>query len=166
MADQPRRCAGPASSALSASHFKAYLKRLADDFDAEEQALDCALRHPSALQALSFLKSWPDLDRAARLVVERTDELDGDGYPILAPAAEALAARYPLAATLLLHAMIDFALKEARSTRYKHVARHLAECARLAPAIKDYRGFETHADYDARLRARHRRKTSFYRLIQ
>lgn len=151
--------------ALSAPHLKAYLKRLDDDLDAEEQALDQARHHPDVLQALAFLKNWPDPDRAARLVIERADEIDGDFYEILAPAAEALASRSPLAATLLLRAMIDFTLVNARSKRYKHAARHLEECARLAPAIDDYRGFESHADYDARIRETHRRKTSFYRLI-
>lgn len=151
--------------ALSAPHLKAYLKRLADDLDAEEQALDHALRYREIHQALAFLNNWPDLDRAARLVIERADELDGDFYEILSPAAEALASRSPLAATLLLRAMIDFTLVNARSKRYKHAARHLEECARLAPAIDDYHGVETHADYDARIRDTHRRKPSFYRLI-
>ncbi len=117
---------------LSAPHLKAYLKRLDDDLDAEEQALDQARRHPDVLQALAFLKHWPDLDRAARLVIERADEMDGDVYEILSPAAEALASRSPLAATLLLRAMIDFTLEKARAKRYKHAARHLEECARLA----------------------------------
>nr|WP_221177921.1 DUF6880 family protein [Salinisphaera halophila] len=152
--------------ALSASHLKAYLKHLDDDLDAEEQALDQARRHPDVLQALAFLKNWPDLDRAARFVIERADEIDGDFYEILSPAAEALASRSPLAATLLLRAMIDFTLVNARSKRYKHAARHLEECARLASTIDDYQGFETHADYDSRIRDKHRRKTSFYRLIE
>jgi hypothetical protein len=152
--------------ALSAPHLKAYLKRLDDDLEAEEQALNQALRHPMPLQALSFLINWPDLDGAARLVIGRADELDGDCYYILGPAAEALASRSPLAATLLLRAMIDFTLEETRASRYKHAARHLETCAHLAGAIKDFGAFETHAYYDARIRDKHRRKPSFYRLIQ
>ena len=151
---------------LSAPHLKAYLKRLDDDLDAEEQALDHALHHPRALDAFLFLTNWPDLDRAGRLVIDRADEMDGNCYYILTPAAEELASRSPLAATLLLRAMIDFTLEEARSSRYKHAARHLEECARLAPAIDDFGEFETHADYGARIRDKHRRKPSFYRLIQ
>src|SRR5699024_5507728 len=84
---------------LSGPHLRAYLKRLPDDFDAEEQALDYALRYPDVIQALSFLKSWPDADRAAQLVIERADELDGDCYSILGPAADTLAPCHPLAAT-------------------------------------------------------------------
>lgn len=151
--------------ALSAPHLKAYLKLLDDDLDAEEQALDYAVAHRDALQAVAFLINWPDLDRAARLVIERAAVMDGDFYELLSPAADALASRSPLAATLLLRAMIDFTLDNARSKRYKHAARHLEECARLASAIDNFGGFESHAEYDARIREQHRRKTSFYRLL-
>jgi hypothetical protein len=69
-------------SALSASHLRAYLKRLPDfdDVEAEERALDHAQGHKSVLQALSFLVSWPALDRAASLVIRRVAELDGDHF--------------------------------------------------------------------------------------
>lgn len=150
---------------MSTPHLRAYLKRLDDDLDGEEAALDHALVHPRILESLMFLGEWPDLDRAARLVIERADELDGNVYEILAPAAERLASRSPLAATLLLRAMIDFTLNESRKARYKHAARHLHTCAALASSITDYGRFATHADYDAEIRKRHRRKPSFYPLI-
>lgn len=151
--------------ALSTPHLQAYLKRLDDDLDAEEQALDRALRHPSVHGALHFLVNWPDLDRAAGLVIDRAAELDGDFYQNLAPAAEKLASRSPLAATLLLRAMIDFTLDDARSKRYKHAARHLETCARLADSIDDFGAFPNHADYMADLLEKHRRKSSFMKLI-
>jgi hypothetical protein len=83
-------------------------------------------------EALGFLASWPDLNRAAALVMERTRELDGDRYEILTPASEALADKHKLAAVLVLRAMIDFALNQNRSSRYKHAARHLLSCASLS----------------------------------
>jgi hypothetical protein len=153
--------------ALSAEHLRAHLKRLPDfdDVEAEERALDHAERYDSPLQALAFLLSWPALDRAARLVTARAAQLDGDHYEILAPAADALAARHPLAATLALRTMITFTLTKARSSRYRHAARHFMECASLAPAIKDFGTFETHAAYAVRLRAEHGRKSGFWSLI-
>jgi hypothetical protein len=131
---------------LSAAHLRAYLKRLPDfdDLEAEERALDHAERAESSLQALSFFVSWPAFDRAARLVVQRAAELDGDHYEILTPAADALAGKHPLAATLVLRAMIDFSLIKSRSSRYRHAARHLMTCASLAPSISDFGTFETH----------------------
>jgi hypothetical protein len=83
----------------------------------------------------------------------------------MTPAAEALAARHPLAATLLLRAMIDFSLTQGRSSRYRHAARHLAECARLASSISDFGPLEPHDAYVSRLRTEHRRKTGFWSLI-
>jgi hypothetical protein len=94
---------------LSPTHLRAYLKRLPDfdDIEAENRALDYAEKYKGLLQALSFLASWPALDRAANLVINRSEELHGDHYEILTPAANALAGKHPLAATLLLRAMID-----------------------------------------------------------
>jgi hypothetical protein len=151
---------------LSAPDLRAHLKRLPafDDVEAEERALGHAERSGDLMQALSFLVSWPALDRAAALVVGRADELDGNEYDVLAPAAEALAARHPLAATVALRAMIDFALERARSTRYRHAARHLQECAGLA-ASAEFAGFPAHDAYVAGLKARHGRKAAFWELV-
>jgi hypothetical protein len=153
---------------LSATHLRAYLKRLPDfdDIEAEERALDHAQGYKSLLQALSFLVSWPALDRAAKLVMERATELDGDHYEILTPAAYALAGKHPLAATLVLRAMTDFSLTQSRSSRYRHTAGHFMECGSLASSIQDFGAFETHEDYAARLRAQHGKKSSFWSLIK
>lgn len=152
---------------LSAQHLRAYLKRFPDfdDLEVEQRALTHAQGYASLLQALSFLVSWPALDRAASLVIERTGELDGNYYEVLTPAADALAGKHPLAATLALRAMIDFSLTKSRSSRYRHAARHLMDCASLAPSIPDFGKFETHEAYQARLRREHGKKSSFWSLI-
>ena len=91
-------------------------------------------------------------------------ELGGNPYEILTPAAAALAGKYPLAATLVLRAMIDFSLMRSRSSRYGHAARHLMDCASLASTIQDFGTFEGHDAYVGRLRGEHARKTSFWSL--
>ena len=118
---------------LNSAHLRAHLKRLPDfdDVEAEERAMSYAVRFPNVHQALAFMVSWPALDKAAALVIQRSGELDGDHYEILSPAADALAAKYPLAATLLLRAMIDFSLKKNRVKRYRHAARHFADARAL-----------------------------------
>jgi hypothetical protein len=153
--------------ALSARHLRAWLDRLPDfdDDEAERRALDHAGRHGSLLEALSFLVSWKALDRAAQLMIGRSAELDGDHYEILAPAAQALAEKHPLAATLLLRAMVEFALTKARAGRYRHAAGHLAECASLATSIPTFEPFETHETWAARLKSLHGRKWGFWSLI-
>lgn len=152
---------------LSDEHLRAYLERLPDfdDIAAEERALDFAERHEDVLGALTFLVAWPALDRAARVATLRTGKLDGDHYEVLSPAADALAGKYPLAATLVFRAMIDFALTKGRSSRYRHAARHFLECAGLAPSIPEFGAFETHETYAARLMAEHGRKRGFWGLI-
>jgi hypothetical protein len=152
---------------LSPTHLRAYLKRLPDfdDIEAENRALEYAERYKGLLKALSFLASWPALDRAANLVINRSEELHGDHYEILTPAANALAGKHPLAATLLLRAMIDFSLDQSRSSRYRHASRHLMDCASLASSIPDFRKFETHEAFVGRLRAKHGKKSSFWSLV-
>jgi len=124
-----------------------------------------ALAFPSAHQALAFLVTWPSPDKAAALVLQRAGEINGDHYEILTPAADALGHKHPLAAMLLLRAMIDFSLKEGRVKRYRHAARHLAECASLAIAIESFGALETHDAYVVRLRNEHGRKSSFWSLV-
>lgn len=153
--------------ALSGPHLRAHLKRLPDfdDLAAEERALDHAKAYPSLLQALVFLVDWPALERAAALVTQRAAELNGDHYELLTPAAERLAEKYPLAATLVLRAMIDFSLTRNRSSRYRHAARHLMECASLAAQVADFGRFERHEAYVARLRREHGKKSSFWSVV-
>jgi hypothetical protein len=112
-----------------------------------------------------FLVSWPALDKAAELVIRRANELNGDHYEILTPTANAPSTKHPLAATITLRAMINFALKESRATRYRHAARHLQECENLAAAIEDFGAFEPHDAFLARLKSDHGRKSSFWSLV-
>ena len=152
---------------LSETHLRAYLKRLPDfeDMEAEERALDHALGFEDRLEALSFLLAWPALDRASRLVIERTQDIDGAMHEVLVPAADALAAKYPLAATLVLRAMIEFTLGSGRSKRYDRAARQLTDCSALSSNVGDFGELETHEAFETRLRREHGRKESFWSLM-
>ena len=99
-------------------------------------------------------------------MLERAGELDGDHYEVLTPAADALAGKHPLAATMVLRATIDFSLRKARSSRYRHAARHLLDCSGLASAIKNFGSFERHDAYEARLRREHGKKSSFWAFVK
>jgi hypothetical protein len=155
-------------STLESEYLRGFLKRLPDfdDIEAEERAMVHAAAHPGLLPALGFFLDWPSPERAARLLIDRHSEINGDRYEILVPAAEALSERYPLAATLALRAMIDFTLTTARSKRYGYAAQHFAECAALASRIEDYGTFEPHATYVARLRQEHGRKSGFWHNVR
>ena len=164
---------------LSTEHLRAYLKLLPDfdDIETEERALDHALSFENPVPALAFLVSWttldrpslvsrPALDRAAALIFRQAETLDGNHYEVLNSLADALSGTHPLAATLALRSMVDFTLTRARSSRYKHAARHLKTCLSLASAIEDFGAFEPHDVYEARLRREHGRKSAFWNLVQ
>jgi hypothetical protein len=149
---------------LDASHLRAYLKVLPDfeDVVAERKALDHALAFPRFATALSFFVEWKEPRYAARLVLERSREINGNLYFILNPAAKALEGKHPLAAALLRRAMIEDALEGAKASRYRYAARHLVECRGLETSISDHGCFETYDAFVTRLRARHGRKTGFW----
>lgn len=156
------------SQTLSPRSLRAYLKSLPefDDIEAEEKALDLAERHPHLGGAISFLVGWPRPDRAARIIIARADELDGNAYEVLTEAADALDAGHPLAATLLRRAMIEDVLNNARAKRYRHAARHLADCQSRDPAIGDYGDAPGHEQFVAALRQAHGRKYGFWQLVE
>ena len=155
------------SARLDPSLLRDFMRQLPDfeDFEAEQRGLTLALGHPDLHRALAFLVAWPDLPRASQLVLGRAAELDGDDYATLSAAADALQVRHPLAATLLRRAMIDYSLGVARSSRYKHAARHLAECEGMARQISDFGTIPDHAAYEKALRATHGRKDAFWQEV-
>ncbi|MBK8631764.1 MAG: hypothetical protein IPN84_16720 [Sphingomonadales bacterium] len=149
---------------LSSEYVRSYLKRLPDfdDVDAERKALAHVQQYANFHHALWFLVGWPSYELAAELVLARHAEIDGNNYGLLTPAAEALEQNYPLAATLMLRAMIGYSLDKAKATRYGHAARHMQSCEYLAKRIES---FGDHADHDAfvaGLRLRHGRKSGFW----
>ncbi len=152
---------------LNATHLRAYLRKLPDfdDFEAEQHAMAHALAFGDVHQALAFFVGWPDLQRASELVVSRAGALDGDLYELLSPAADALDAKYPLAATLLRRVMIGFVLRMARSSRYKHAARHLDDCRATAARVVDFGGLPDHSAFERALRAAHGRKAGFWQAV-
>jgi hypothetical protein len=152
---------------LNDEHLRAYVRRLPDfdDMEAEEKAFAFAQAFPDANRALHFFLRWPSPAEAAKLVMKRAVELDGDLYELMTPAAEVLSTKHPLAATIVLRSMIDFALESGRSSRYKHAARHLAECRTLASQIRDFGSIKPHEAYVTDLKQEHGRKSGFWSLV-
>ncbi|TCT27309.1 DUF6880 family protein [Martelella mediterranea] len=155
-------------ASLEQQHLRDYLKRLPDfdDIEAEEKAMSWVAAYPNAHQALLFFMEWPALREANALILDRYTEIDGNYYEILKPASETLKERYPLAATLLLRAMIDFSLQNARSSRYKHAAKHLIACETLALQIDDFGPYEPHHAYLDKLQHDHGRKSGFWTALE
>jgi hypothetical protein len=153
---------------LNDEHLRAYVRRLPDfdDIEAEERGFALAHAFPDANRALYFFLRWPSPAEAAKLVTKRAIELDGDLYELMSPAADALSVKHPLAATIVLRSMINFTLESGRSSRYKHAARHLAECRSLASQIEDFGATRSHEAYVADLNREHGRKSGFWSLMK
>jgi hypothetical protein len=138
---------------LSAEQLRAYLQRLSgfDDVIAAERALEHAAIFKPFAGALAFLVSWPALPEAAHLVVSRASEIDGAAVETLEPAARALEGRYPIAATLLLRAMVLDVVRFARAELYGSARGWLTEAASLATQIADFDELEDHGAFEARV---------------
>ncbi|MBL4769402.1 MAG: hypothetical protein JKY94_17150, partial [Rhodobacteraceae bacterium] len=149
---------------LSADSLRQHIRRLPDfeDIEAEDRARTHAMTHPDLMTALGFFLGWPDLRSAASLIETRHAELDGNAYYHLTPAANALEADHPMAATLARRAMILETLKNNRSKRYGYAATHLAECGVSDGQISDYQTHPTHSAFMEVLRKLHPRKTAFW----
>ncbi len=156
------------SKTLSIPHLREYLKRLEafEDAEAEERAFLLVEGHALPLLALQFLVAWPALPRAARYVIEHGAEWDGEAYEICSPAAERLSADQPLAATVLLRAMVVFALSSGRTKRYRYSAEHLRTCEQLSARIDQWQGVESHESFTGRLREAFATTWSFWQLLE
>ena len=156
------------SLSLNTQHLRDYLNKLPDfeDVEVEDRAKQHVLTFPNVSTALEFCLNWPDLLTAAQLVATRADEINGDHYSLLTPAAEALRIRHPLAAVLLWRSMIDCALGQGRASRYGHAADCLMDCTLLDAEIEDYGINATHESYINTLQARHDRKSSFWAKVR
>lgn len=149
---------------LNRAHLRDYLKGLPDfeDIEAEDRARSYVLGFGDVTAALDFCLHWPDLVSAASLVQSRAGEIDGELYAVLAPAADALRGRYPLAAMVLWRVMINSALDRGLAFRYGQAADFLGDCASVDGDIKDYGDVVNHETYLQDLQTRHHRKSAFW----
>ena len=140
---------------LSPEDLRTYLRRLSDfdDVVAADRAIDYARHFQPFTTALTFLVSWPALSDAAKLVAARSDEIDGLAIETLEPAVRALEARHPLAATLLLRAMVRDVARFAQAELYRRAEAWLLEAASLELQISDFQGREDHLTFERRVRA-------------
>ena len=152
---------------MSVVILKEYLKKLPEfeDFKHEQKALEFVTHHENIHHAMYFLTQWHAPKHLNDMVLKRYDEIDGNIYEILPMAAKTLAADYPLSATLILRKLIDDTLDNAKSSRYKHTAKHLSECGLLSQYIQDYKQYVSHNDYVKTLKNIHGRKYSFWELV-
>ncbi|OGW49648.1 MAG: hypothetical protein A2Z50_04305 [Nitrospirae bacterium RBG_19FT_COMBO_42_15] len=128
----------------------------------QKEAVNIARAHRRIHDALSFLMAQGFLSDAASQVIDRWKELDGDTYSTLRPAAEKLAADFPLAAVLLRRCLVDAILEKGQSKHYRYAIEDLMQADILSRMVKDWHYIETQEHYLSRLRDRHGKKSSFW----
>jgi hypothetical protein len=138
---------------LASDRLRAFLKRLADfdDVEAQDRALAYAQTFPAFTQALQFLVEWPAPAQAAALVLARAEEIEPGRSELLEAAAHMLEPRHPLAASLLLRAMVADTLRWGRVERAEAAHRQLDALAALAVQIADWGRVEDHAAFVERV---------------
>lgn len=138
---------------LDPERLRAYLRKLADfdDVEAQDRAFAHAKAFPHFIDALAFFTAWPAANDAADLVLRRHGEINPDKPEVLEPAATLLETRHPLAASLLLRAMVADTLRWGRTERYKDAQRQLAELGSLASQVPDWGALEPHDAFLARM---------------
>lgn len=153
---------------LNRTYLRDYLKLLPDfdDVEAEDRARQYVLAYPNFAAALTHFVQWPDLPSAAHMVHTRSAEINGDLYVVLAPAAQALRARHPLAAVMLWRAMIEVALDRGQAFRYALAAEYLSECASAAADVTDGDELSDHDSYVQELQGRFGHVSSFWKKLR
>jgi hypothetical protein len=149
---------------------RAHVDALADfeEFDVLDRAFAHVLASPQAYRALVFFLEWPRLDHAAALVAARAKDWDGRHYDLLAPAADALEAAHPLAASILLRSLAEAILDRANSKAYPHAARYLGRLDALASRVGpgDWtHGVIAHESWRAGIAQKHARKSGLWALL-
>ena len=157
-------------STLGVASLREHIARL-DDF-AEFEVLDRAFDHASSAKAaytsLRFFIEWPNLERAARLVVERQDVWDGRHYYALLPAAQILEEKHPAAATILYRALLNDILSRAKSAAYAHGAQYWARLDELGSAsdASEIPNLSKHDAFRAEIAKTHGRKAGFWTRVR
>lgn len=149
---------------LNPAVLRLYLSKLDDfaEFDEMDRAFAVAKAHDDIYLALDFFLVWPRLDLAADHVMQHRHDWEGRYYDDLAPAAEALTAKEPLAAIVLYRVLVEDILRRGIGMAYPHAGRYVGELARLMPQLPEGHGLSTHAAFLAELKRNHSKKYGFW----
>ena len=153
---------------LDPAILRLYLSKLDDfvEFDEFDRAVALAREHEDIYLALDFFVAWPRLDFAAAHVLRHQSDWEGRHHEELAPAAEALTEKEPLAAVVLYRALVEDILRRGISRAYPHAGRYVGELARLMPKLPEGHGLSSHTAFLAELRRNHSKKFGFWSYVR
>ncbi|MGA0332676.1 MAG: DUF6880 family protein [Kiritimatiellia bacterium] len=113
--------------------------------------------------AVGFLLKHGCRSQAESAVFHHAGRIWGGDTVNLRSLSEALVkVRSPLAASIVLRALLTDILDPPRRKAYGHAARYYHRLNMLAPSIKDWGPVPSHADFKTDFDARHKRKHAFW----
>jgi hypothetical protein len=152
----------------SVEDFRAWRSTLAADAwaDAAAHARQRANDQSDPVTAANLLLELGADGEAESALLARFDQVDGRDYPRLTALAETMKAKQRrLGATACYRALLLAILTRGYARAYTHGARYLRELHALAREMPTLQPLEPHATFEAELRARHGRKTSFWKHV-
>ena len=134
-----------------------------DQATAIERARELAAAHADPIVVALLLIDIGDDPAAQVALANDPAAIQGRDYGTLVPLAEALERkRLWTGATLVYRALLVAILDRAYAPAYHHAARYWARLGALAPNFIGPSQHESPEEFEARIRARHKRKSSFW----
>jgi hypothetical protein len=128
-----------------------------------ERARDLAAAHADPIVVALLLMDIGDDSAAEVALASDPAAIKGRDYGTLVPLAEALERRgLWTGATVVYRALLVAILDRAYAPAYHHAARYWSRLAALAPNYTWPRHLESPREFEARIRAQHKRKSSFW----
>ena len=128
----------------------------------KKSALEKAFNFSNPHVAINFLVQAQEFEECGRFVYIKINQLSGENYYTLRPAAKILQQIDPLASTLLYRKMVQPVLDKTKSKYYGYAAQDLALCTVLSTKVNDWKEHEPHDNYFIQMHELHKRKVSFW----
>jgi len=110
-----------------------------------------------------FLLSVGKIKEAETLILERSEQIDGDYYTRLISLAETMESENRnLAATLIYRSLLISILERGYTKAYPHGVRYLKKLDKLAASIMQWMKFDNHESFKDQIHRSHGRKYSFW----
>lgn len=150
---------------LNPEDYLAYLKFLpkSEQAAARKKASELALSRDGVDQALRFFQEINEYETIHTLIVQQSDQLNGQNYSLYRKLSTTLAKNgFPLAATLLRRTLIHNVLARAQSAYYHYAVSDMRKASDFAAQVSDWRGQRTHEQFIQELQELHARKQAFW----
>jgi hypothetical protein len=130
---------------------------------AVERARELAAAHADPIVVALLLVDIGDDSAAEVALTSHAAAIQGRDYGTLVPLAEALERKgLWTGATVVYRALLIAILDRAYAPAYHHAAKYWARLAALAPNCAGPKDLESSGEFEARIRAQHKRKSSFW----